>query len=733
MSKHLLHVVALAASLSCAAAPSLGASTAQEPAPAAEAPVQPEADPADVESLDAIVAALYDVISGDKGEARDWDRFRSLFHPELGRLTPLRPDPAAGTWRAMSMSPEDYVANATRWTATTAFYEREIARRTERFGGLAHVWTTYEGFNAKGATEPFVRGINSVQLMNDGARWWILTISWDAERPDQPLPERYLAAAAPPTLILTGGRVVAVDDAGTEAEAIAIAGDRVLVLGSEEEILALAGDGTRVVDLDGRLAIPGFIEGHGHFLGVGDSAMQLDLRGARTWDEIVAMVAAAARELPPGTLIRGRGWHQEKWTTAPDGAVEGLPRHDALSAVSPEHPVILTHASGHATFANALAMRLAGIDADSVDPEGGEIVRDASGSPIGALRETASGLLRAVYLRARPRDPEEMARFAAAECLRKGVTSFQDAGSSFEDAELLARMARAGALDVRVWMMLREPVAELRERLPAAKVTGVGGHRFTVGGIKRSIDGALGSHGAWLLQPYADLPASAGLNTVPVEDVEACAALALEHGLQLCVHAIGDRANREVLDLYERFFAAHPDRTDLRWRIEHAQHLHPADVPRFGALGVIPAMQGVHCTSDAPWVLRRLGEERAESGAYLWRALLDSGAVVTNGTDAPVEDVDPLVSFRASVTRRLPDGSTFFPGQRMTRMEALRSYTLSNAYAAFEEDLKGSLEPGKLADVVVLSTDVLACPEDELADAHVDLTVVGGQVLYERD
>ncbi len=543
-------------------------------------------------------------------------------------------------------------------------------------------------------------------------------------------------------LVLAGGRVVTVDPAGTEGQSIAMRGDRVLAVGSEEEIRRLIGEQTRVIDLEGRLAIPGFIEGHGHFLGVGDSAMQLDLRQAKTWDEIVALVAKAAATLEPGTLIRGRGWHQEKWTTAPRGAIDGLPRHEDLSAASPEHPVILTHASGHAAFANAKAMELSGIDKDTVPPEGGEIIRDPGGAPTGALRETAAYLLEPAYLRSRGADPREMAAYAVEECLRKGVTSFQDAGSSFEDAELLRRMADRGELDVRVWMMLREPVAELEERLAATRVVGHANHHLTVRGIKRSIDGALGSHGAWLLEPYADLATSAGLNTVPIDEVEACARLALEHDVQLCVHAIGDRANRETLDIFERFLPEGPaeegtaeggGKADLRWRVEHAQHIHPDDLPRFAQLGVIAAMQGVHCTSDAPWVLRRLGPERAESGAYMWRDLLDSGAVVTNGTDAPVEDLDPIASYYSTVTRKRADGMVFFPGQRMTRMEALRSYTIACAYSAFEEDLKGSLEPGKLADVVVLSKDILACPDDELLDARVDLTVVGGEVLFQRD
>jgi len=534
-------------------------------------------------------------------------------------------------------------------------------------------------------------------------------------------------------LVLTGGRVVTVDANGTEGEAIAMAGDRVLAVGTAEEIAAFVGDATRVIDLNGRLAIPGFIEGHAHFLGVGDAAMQLDLRTAKTWDDIVALVAAAAKELAPGTLIRGRGWHQEKWTSVPDGAVEGLPQHASLSAVSPDHPVVLTHASGHATFANAYAMAVSGIDADTDNPEGGEIVRGADGEAIGAFRETASGLLGPAFRRSKRVDPRLRAKLAVQECLEKGVTSFQDAGSSFETAEMLRGMADKGELHVRVWMMLREPVSELREHLADARVEGYGNNHLSVRGIKRSIDGALGSHGAWLLSPYADLPESAGLNTNSLEDIAACAELALEHNVQLCVHAIGDRANRETLDIFERAFGDDLDRRKLRWRVEHAQHIDPHDVPRFAELGVIAAMQGVHCTSDAPWVLRRLGPERAESGAYLWRQLLDSGAVVTNGTDAPVEDLNPLASFFASVTRRLPDGTVFFEDQRMTRMEALHSYTLANAYAAFEEDLKGSLEPGKLGDVVVLSRDILACPDEEIPTARIDMTIVGGEVLFERD
>jgi predicted amidohydrolase YtcJ len=268
--------------------------------------------------------------------------------------------------------------------------------------------------------------------------------------------------------------------------------------------------------------------------------------------------------------------------------------------------------------------------------------------------------------------------------------------------------------------------------LPEYKIIGLGDNHLTVRAIKRIIDGALGSHGAWLLEPYTDMPASMGLNTEPLEEMKETARLAIEHGFQFCTHAIGDRANRETLDIYEEAFAAFPDKHDLRWRIEHAQHLHPADIPRFAELGVIASMQGCHCTSDGPWVPRRIGDKRAEEGAYVWRKLLQSGAIICNGTDAPVENVDPLANFYSSVTRQLPDGSQFYPDQCMTRAEALRSYTINAAYAAFEEEIKGSLSVGKLADITVLSQDILTVPAAEILDTEVLYTIVGGEIKYQR-
>ncbi|HUH13021.1 MAG TPA: amidohydrolase, partial [Longimicrobiales bacterium] len=515
----------------------------------------------------------------------------------------------------------------------------------------------------------------------------------------------------PADLVLTNGHVVTVDSTRPEAEAVAIEGDRIVAVGSARDIRRYVGEGTRVIDLEGRLAIPGFIEGHGHYLGLGRARMILDLTTARTWDDIVAMVGEAAAAARPGEWIEGRGWHQEKWEVTPEPSVDGVPLHTELSAASPENPVVLGHASGHASFVNARALELAGIGRATADPPGGEIVRDASGEPTGLLRERAQGLVSRVQANepASEGDQEarfrEMVRLAGEEALAKGVTGFHDAGSSFATIDRLKALADRGELPIRLYVMVRrESNAAMDSLLPRYRMQGHAGGFLTVRSIKRQIDGALGAHGAWLLEPYEDLPTSSGLTLEDPADIAETARIALEHGYQVNTHAIGDRANREVLDIYERAFREGGASGDtLRWRIEHAQHIHPDDIRRFADLGVIAAMQGIHGTSDGPWVAKRLGEERAASGAYLWRSLLDAGVVVTNGTDVPVEDIDPIASFYASVSRRVQDGSLFYPEQRMTRDEALRSYTLANAFAAFEEADLGSITPGKLADIVVLS------------------------------
>ena len=533
-------------------------------------------------------------------------------------------------------------------------------------------------------------------------------------------------------LIVSAARIVTLEEGQPEVEAVAVRDGRIVALGDRDQMEAFKGPDTETIQVPAGLVVPGFIEGHGHFLGVGEARLMLDLRQATSWSAIVTQVAEAVERAGAGRLILGRGWHQEKWLSLPEGAVEGLPTHHDLSRVSPDNPVVLVHASGHASFANAKAMAMAGIDRDTPDPEGGQIVHDPKGEPTGFFRETAEALLGPAMQSATPPDLATVVQLADEECLSKGITSFQDAGSSFDTIDRLANLAEAGQIGVRLWVMVRDSLKAQRERLASARRIGVADDHLTVRAIKHSVDGALGSHGAWLLEPYADAPQSAGLNTTSLQEIEESAQLALKHDYQLCVHAIGDRANREMLDLYQRSFEK-LESHDLRWRIEHVQHLSSADIPRFQELGVIASMQAVHCTSDGPWVPERLGLERSKQGAYLWRALLDSGAVVTNGTDAPVEDVDPIANFHAAVTRRMSNGRVFFAAQRMTRMEALRATTYSNAYAAFEEELKGSLALGKLGDLVILDRDILEIPEKQIRDARVLYTIVGGKVLYRAE
>lgn len=526
-------------------------------------------------------------------------------------------------------------------------------------------------------------------------------------------------------LVLRNGKIVTLDAAQPQVEAVAITAGKIVAVGSNADMARQITSTTKVIELNGRLAIPGFIEGHGHFMGLGESKMMLNLRDAKTWDQIVAMVAAAAKEAKPGEWIVGRGWHQEKWDARPQPNVNGYPVNTSLTAVSPNNPVFLEHVSGHAAFVNDAALKTAGITRDTPNPPGGDIAKDASGKPIGLLNEKAQGLVKVV----RDGQADKAIDLAAAECISKGITTFEDAGSPIDVIDRLKQRAGAGTLPLRLWVMLRVPNAVIATQAAKVRVIGYGDDHFTVRAIKKQIDGALGSRGAWMLQPYSDLPSTSGFATETPQEIAETAKLALANDYQLCVHAIGDRANREVLNVYERALAG---KRDSRWRIEHAQHLDPADIPRFAKLGVFAMMQGIHCTSDAPMVLPRLGAKRAEAGAYAWQSLIKSGARVGNGTDTPVEDVSPIVCYYASVTRKLKDGTSFYPAQKMTRIQALRSYTIENAYAAFEENLKGRLKVGMLGDITVLSKDILTVPDEELLSTEVAYTIVGGKVVYQK-
>ena len=543
------------------------------------------------------------------------------------------------------------------------------------------------------------------------------------------------------TMALINGHIVTVDSTRPEAQAVAIAGDRIIAVGTTAEIQRLVTPSTRVIDLQGRLAIPGFIEGHGHWMGLGQSKLQLDLTTVKNWDEIVAMVRDAAAKAKPGEWILGRGWHQEKWDKAPMPSVEGNPVHTTLSAASPNNPVYLTHASGHASFVNGKAMELAGITTATKNPDGGEIVRDAQGNATGLMRETAQRLVGGARSRSEAgrsaADVEAYNRrvvdLAGKDALSKGITSFHDAGSSFGTIDFLKKLADERQLPLRLYVMVRrESNASMDSLLPKYRMIGYGNNMLTVRSIKRQIDGALGSHGAWLFQPYNDLPRSTGLVLETPEDIAGTADVAIKHGYQVNTHAIGDRANFEVLNIYERVFRANPDKKDLRWRIEHAQHVHPDDVPRFKKLGVIASMQGIHTVSDAPWIPPKLGAKRTPDESYLFRSLWNAGTVIMNGTDVPVEDANPIASFYGTVSRKTRDGSVFTPEQKLTRLEALKTYTLNGAYGGFQEKDLGSISVGKLADITVLSKDIMTIPEDQIPTAEVVYTILGGEIKYRK-
>ncbi|MBK9070062.1 MAG: amidohydrolase [Myxococcales bacterium] len=540
--------------------------------------------------------------------------------------------------------------------------------------------------------------------------------------------------------IYLGGVLYTMDPAAPSATAMAVKDGRILAVGNDVEMAAYAGPGTVKHALKGAFVMPGFIDGHAHLFGVGTSLTTLTLREFLTWEALITAVAARAATAAPGEWILGRGWHQEKWAAgASTVRVAGYPTHDALSRVTAANPVVLRHASGHALLANAAAMAAAGITAKTPDPAGGHIVRDASGNPTGIFEENAMDLINVAYATSRSsRTPaqvfaEERVLVEAAQqaALALGITTIQDAGSSRARLEVLRQLAEQGALRVRVWAMLDTSAATAASDVKGLPWHHLGNRMLTVGGIKVLTDGALGSHGARLREPYADRSETSGRYVTSMADLAAQAEIAATHDLQLCVHAIGDLAIREVLDVYEQAFARHPSPHARRWRVEHAQHVAPPDLPRFAALGVLASVQPIHAVSDAPFVEKRLGYARTEATAYPWRRLIDAGAKLALGTDAPVEALDPFANLHAAVTRaRLDNGEPFFSAQVMTRQEALFGYTMGNAYAAFEEADKGSLTAGKLADFIIVSENLATCSNDALRSARILATYVGGVLAY---
>lgn len=534
------------------------------------------------------------------------------------------------------------------------------------------------------------------------------------------------AQQAPADLVVTGATIYTADQRIPVAQAIASRDGRIVFVGSERGALTLMGPETTRLDLPGRTIIPGMIDAHAHLLNLGTALRTVDLVGTTSYNEVVQRVAEWAKDIPSGEWIQGRGWDQNDWSQT------AFPTHDALSKAVPDHPVILSRVDGHAVLVNARAMELAGLGPSTPDPSGGRIIRDADGVPTGVLVDAAMALVRDIV--PPPSDAERMARVRAAiaEANRWGLTGIHDAGVSGPTIKTYTELARQGEFTLRDYVML-SPDTSLGTWLSSGPWLGKEDGRIWVRSIKLYADGALGSRGAALLEPYSDDPGNRGLIITPADSVQAIAVRALRAGFQIATHAIGDRGNRMVLDAYQAALDKVPV-ADHRFRIEHAQVLSPADIPRFAELGVIPSMQGSHQTSDMYWAGERLGPSRL-LGAYAWRSLRNTGVVIPNGSDFPVESPNPLLSFRAFFTRQDPGGwppGGWRPAERVTREEALLSMTLWPAYAAFMDQDVGSLSVGKYADFVVLDRDIMQVDPDELLEARVLRTVLGGKTVYEQ-
>ncbi|MEE2995059.1 MAG: amidohydrolase [Gemmatimonadota bacterium] len=530
-------------------------------------------------------------------------------------------------------------------------------------------------------------------------------------------------------LVLKNGMVYTMDQGRPKAQAVAIIGNQIAVVGTDADVEPYIGPETRVIDLNGQTVVPGLKESHGHLIGIGRAKMIVNLVGISGYDELIERVKAAAEKAAPGEWIRGRGWHEEKWSDRSSLTVRGFMTHHKLSEAIPDHPVYLSRADGHAALVNAKAMDMMNVGKATQPPEGGEIIKGGDGHPTGIFVDRAQKLIEVPPMT----DSQilQALELGIQECLTNGITMFDDAGVAHRTIRMYKAYAEQGKLDMRIYAM----AAGLYTMRAIGKPILDQGGFLTVRTVKLVADGALGSRGAALLEPYEDDPGNSGFFTTPPESVYTAAQYALKHGWQAAVHAIGDRANRMMLDMYEKAMNEFPHVKDHRFRNEHTQILDEADISRFAKLGVIASMQGIHATSDLPWAPDRLGERRTEEGGYVWQKLLKEGVKIINGTDAPVEHVNPIASFYASVTRKSPDGNPkggMYPDQRMSREEALRSYTLDAAYGSFHEDKLGSIETGKLADITVLSKDIMTVPEDEILSTEVTFTIVDGKVRYEK-
>jgi predicted amidohydrolase YtcJ len=529
-------------------------------------------------------------------------------------------------------------------------------------------------------------------------------------------------------MLLVNGVVYTMNDAQPLAQAVAIRGGKIVGVGATDDLRS-AFTADRIVDVEGHAVYPGFTDAHAHMEGLGASLVNINLMDTRSVEEIQRLVAERAAVVPAGTWIRGRAWDQNKWP------IKAFPTHQMLDVVTTEHPVYLKRVDGHAAWVNKEALDIARITRDTPDPEGGKIIRDERGEPTGVLIDNAVDLVEAVMPTPTEAEVREALEKAARECVRLGLTEVHDMGVELDVLSIYKSLIAENKLPLRVYAALAGAGPAWQRYSKQGPEIGANNGKLTVRALKLYADGALGSRGAALIEPYSDDPSNRGLTLTGSDSLRKIAEAALAAGFQLCVHAIGDRANHIVLNVFDDLFKMDAARMkNARFRIEHAQVLEPADIPRFGRLGIIASMQPTHCTSDMPWAEERLGRERVK-GAYAWRSVLESGAIIAGGSDFPVESPNPLYGFYAAITRQDHDGlppGGWYPEQRMERFEALKAFTVWAAYAAFEENLRGSIEEGKLADIVVLSNDIMKCEPREILTTTVEYTIVGGEIVYAK-
>ncbi len=538
---------------------------------------------------------------------------------------------------------------------------------------------------------------------------------------------------APADIVFKNGNVYTANDKAPQAQAIAVKADRIVFVGTNAEAQKYIAANTRVVDLHGNTVLPGFTDSHQHLSGVGQREMTLNLEGTTSLEDLLAKVKARVDQAKPGEWVTGRGWIETHWQPP------AFPTRWDLDKVSPDNPVILGRADGHGAVANSAALKVAGVDKNTPNPFGGEISKDKqSGEPNGMLLDAAQGLVRRKVPPTTPADAERAVELGVKRDLSLGWTQIQDAGGSYEDVNIFKKLYAAGRIKLRIYKAVYGPGPNATRLLNEGPTIGAFDNRFTLRTIKVISDGALGSRGAALLGPYSDAPDTSGFLTVKAEELRPMLIDALRKGIQVETHAIGDRANRFILDEYERALNAVPPGerkiAEPRWRVEHAQIVNPGDIPRFAKLGIIPSMQPSHAIGDLFFAPSRLGMERL-AGAYAWESFIKSGVVVPGGSDAPVERGEPMIEFYAAVARKDPKGFSgegWHPEEAVTREQALKMFTLWPAYAAFEENLRGSIETGKLADLTILSADIMKIPELDILKTRCVMTVINGEVVYEK-